>query len=144
LWLKAAPNQYVKQVWFPGAHSDVGGGLEQPGLSDIAFEWMAAEAANVGLAFNPDYIANALATNPYQTPNKSRTGAYCAVPPKSRDIGGAAIAQFKHESLGQNVSTRKRYSRWRILARFLARTLTKAEYSALNLGLVPPPGKRFP
>jgi uncharacterized protein (DUF2235 family) len=41
----------IKQVWFPGVHSDVGGGYpeEQSGLSKYAFEWMAREAALAGL-----------------------------------------------------------------------------------------------
>ncbi len=41
----------MKQVWFPGAHSDVGGGYPEAecGLSKFAFEWMAREAALAGL-----------------------------------------------------------------------------------------------
>jgi uncharacterized protein (DUF2235 family) len=41
----------VKQVWFPGAHCDVGGGyLEQEsGLSKLALEWMLREAQAGGL-----------------------------------------------------------------------------------------------
>jgi len=41
----------LKQVWFAGAHADVGGGYEvgQTGLSDIALRWMAEEAKRCGL-----------------------------------------------------------------------------------------------
>jgi uncharacterized protein (DUF2235 family) len=39
----------VKQVWFCGVHSDVGGGYEDHGLSDIALQWMVDEAAAKGL-----------------------------------------------------------------------------------------------
>jgi uncharacterized protein (DUF2235 family) len=38
-----ARNQVLKQVWFAGAHSDVGGGYPEHGLSDIALAWMASE-----------------------------------------------------------------------------------------------------
>ncbi|KAG1770295.1 hypothetical protein EV702DRAFT_1202478 [Suillus placidus] len=38
-----APNQTLKQVWFPGAHSDVGGGYERRELADIALFWMVGE-----------------------------------------------------------------------------------------------------
>ena len=38
------PSQTIKQVWFAGAHSDVGGGYAEPGLSDIAFNWMMRSA----------------------------------------------------------------------------------------------------
>ncbi|KIK42589.1 hypothetical protein CY34DRAFT_135951 [Suillus luteus UH-Slu-Lm8-n1] len=40
---KLAPNQTLKQVWFPGAHSDVGGGYERRELADIALFWMVGE-----------------------------------------------------------------------------------------------------
>jgi len=35
--------------WFPGVHSDVGGGYAETGLSDIALNWMAQQAAVQGL-----------------------------------------------------------------------------------------------
>lgn len=47
--------QRVVQLWFPGVHSDVGGGYAQCGLSDLALEWMIAEATKAGLAFQPSY-----------------------------------------------------------------------------------------
>jgi hypothetical protein len=34
----------IKQVWFPGVHSDIGGGYPETGLSDLALEWMIKEA----------------------------------------------------------------------------------------------------
>ncbi|WP_084528886.1 DUF2235 domain-containing protein [Nocardia crassostreae] len=42
----------VKQVWFAGVHSDVGGGYRESGLSDVALRWMVSEAEVVGLAFD--------------------------------------------------------------------------------------------
>jgi hypothetical protein len=53
----------VEQVWFPGAHSDVGGGYpeDENGLSDIALKWMACKAMNVGLAIDTSYLKNLLA-----------------------------------------------------------------------------------
>lgn len=35
----------VEQVWFPGVHSNVGGGYDDSGLSDLALEWMVQRAA---------------------------------------------------------------------------------------------------
>jgi hypothetical protein len=46
------PDQSVKQVWFEGAHSDVGGGYAETGLSDTALEWMTGEARDRGLVFD--------------------------------------------------------------------------------------------
>lgn len=41
----------LRQVWFSGAHADVGGGYKvgEDGLSDIALRWMACEATKSGL-----------------------------------------------------------------------------------------------
>ena len=39
----------MKQVWFAGSHSDVGGGYSDARLADVSFEWMLAEAAGFGL-----------------------------------------------------------------------------------------------
>jgi uncharacterized protein (DUF2235 family) len=38
-----------EQKWFPGVHSDVGGGYPQAGLSDISLEWIAEKARQHGL-----------------------------------------------------------------------------------------------
>jgi uncharacterized protein (DUF2235 family) len=43
----------VEQVWFIGAHSDVGGGypLIESGLSNLALDWMTLKLASVGVRF---------------------------------------------------------------------------------------------
>ncbi len=41
----------LKQLWFPGVHSDVGGGYRETGLSDGALAWMIDEAQTLGLGF---------------------------------------------------------------------------------------------
>lgn len=51
-------NQTLEQVWFTGAHSDVGGGEPSDGagttaLSDIPLSWMMGKAADAGLVFDP-------------------------------------------------------------------------------------------
>jgi uncharacterized protein (DUF2235 family) len=58
--------QVLEQVWFPGAHSDIGGGYgtrHTPNLSDLTLEWMMTKAAGVGLAF----AANVCAANAIPT-----------------------------------------------------------------------------
>jgi uncharacterized protein (DUF2235 family) len=44
-------HQDVKNVWFPGAHSDVGGGYPpgEAGLAKVAFDWMIREAVACSL-----------------------------------------------------------------------------------------------
>ena len=43
--------QNIEQVWFAGAHSNVGGGYERPGLADVALHWMMVKAEGCGLEF---------------------------------------------------------------------------------------------
>ena len=45
--------QGIRQIWFAGAHSDVGGGYAQAesGLSDIGLDWMMKRLAEVGVGF---------------------------------------------------------------------------------------------
>jgi uncharacterized protein (DUF2235 family) len=52
LWQAPDRPERVKQVWFEGAHSDVGGGYAETGLSDTALLWMVGEANRQGLVFD--------------------------------------------------------------------------------------------
>jgi hypothetical protein len=56
LWGRAWPDQDIRQVWFCGVHSDVGGSYpeKESGLSKIALQWMIAEATKAGLAIDLD------------------------------------------------------------------------------------------
>ncbi|MGH3906232.1 MAG: phospholipase effector Tle1 domain-containing protein [Pseudonocardiaceae bacterium] len=52
LW-DPAPDQDVKQMWFPASHLDVGGGHREKGLSDGALQRMIEQARDTaGLAFH--------------------------------------------------------------------------------------------
>ncbi|KXH54053.1 hypothetical protein CSAL01_01959 [Colletotrichum salicis] len=42
----------LRQVWFPGSHSDVGGGFEDQQIANIALAWMADQLTSVGVEFN--------------------------------------------------------------------------------------------
>ncbi|TCL74709.1 DUF2235 domain-containing protein [Rhizobium sp. BK251] len=46
----------LKQLWFPGAHGDVGGGYGHCGLSDGALYWMIEEATAAGLFFRQNVL----------------------------------------------------------------------------------------
>ena len=46
---KIEKDQTLRQVWFMGMHTDVGGGYEKSGLSDIVLEWMVQHAVRHGL-----------------------------------------------------------------------------------------------
>ena len=54
LWTQsdhAEAGQVVEQVWFPGVHSDVGGGYRERGLADGGLAWMQLKAKNAGILF---------------------------------------------------------------------------------------------
>lgn len=62
LW-HAGKQQDVKQVWFAGTHSDVGGGYPEAesGLSKVSLEWMAREARERGLLLDEAVLSALLA-----------------------------------------------------------------------------------
>jgi uncharacterized protein (DUF2235 family) len=47
-----------EEKWFPGVHSNVGGGYATTGLSDVSLEWMAAKAMEHGLELDLQRIAD--------------------------------------------------------------------------------------
>jgi uncharacterized protein (DUF2235 family) len=56
LWGDPLPGKNIKQVWFAGVHSDVGGSYidSESGLSKITLEWMLCEASKFGLLVVPE------------------------------------------------------------------------------------------
>jgi uncharacterized protein (DUF2235 family) len=57
LWKVTPENKNrIKQVWFPGVHSDVGGGYEERHHSDIALRWMREQAKDRGLLIKEDHV----------------------------------------------------------------------------------------
>jgi len=50
LW--TGPDERIEQVWFAGAHSNVGGGYPKQGMSLVALDWMLAHAEVAGLRLN--------------------------------------------------------------------------------------------
>ena len=68
-----AADQVVKQLWFPGAHSDVGGGYRETGLSDSALLWMIEESARVGVVYRKSAVEE-ISPNPRDVLHDSHTG----------------------------------------------------------------------
>jgi len=68
----ASPAQNLKQVWFAGVHSDVGGSYaeSESGLSKIALRWMLCEAQSAGLMLDPQKVTDVLGGEiPYAPPD---------------------------------------------------------------------------
>lgn len=65
LFERIKDNNNIKQVWFAGVHSDVGGSypFNESGLSQISLAWMIREAGNKGLFFDQARVASVLPTS---------------------------------------------------------------------------------
>jgi uncharacterized protein (DUF2235 family) len=70
LWGEQLPGQTLKQVWFAGVHSDIGGSYSEAesGLSKITLEWMLCEARSFGLLIDPRKAERILGRNPPPPP----------------------------------------------------------------------------
>jgi hypothetical protein len=66
------PNCDIRQVWFAGAHSDVGGGYQDHRLADIPLRWMADEAKAAGLLLDEHMLPAAAALDPLASQHESR------------------------------------------------------------------------
>ena len=75
LWKEESKEAHpdARELWFPGVHSDVGGGYRERGLSDGALMWMMAEARGCGLRYRAGAIER-LSPNPEDVLHDSRQG----------------------------------------------------------------------
>jgi len=106
LWTEIAKEgQLVQQVWFCGAHSDVGGGYPEIGgdpskgsLSDNSLQWMIEAATSAGLVFDPAVAAaHPLKPGPCADLTNSRTGLYRLTAGLDREIGLVTMASREQE-----------------------------------------------
>lgn len=56
VWTENNPETH-QQRWFPGVHSNVGGGYDKDGLANIAFHWVLDGAREAGLRVDEKYIS---------------------------------------------------------------------------------------
>ncbi len=88
------PGLDLKQVWFSGVHSDIGGGYKEAGLSHIASQWISNEAIKFGLQLESHFL-NSLQANPADKKHNERTGIYRARKELVREITGAVHVSVK-------------------------------------------------
>jgi hypothetical protein len=67
----------VEQVWFPGVHSNIGGGYANSNLSSVTLDWMLSriEAKGLGLKLLPNWQLDVV-PDPLGPMNESRTALY--------------------------------------------------------------------
>ena len=108
------PNDYMdlKQVWFSGAHSNIGGSYkpDKDGtlLSDIALSWMFNEAAKAGLMIEP-HLKKGTTHNPMATLHNSRRSFFRVKKKHFRPINHKQGAVLIHESVKQRWDTDSSY-----------------------------------
>ncbi len=111
----------ISQVWFAGAHGNVGGGLYREGeagrLSDVALAWMIREARAAGLSVER-HLDGTLRPDPLAPVYRSRRHIYRSRPRVDRPIDIGSSPVLVHESVRQRWEALPRY-RPRNLARYL-------------------------
>jgi uncharacterized protein (DUF2235 family) len=104
LWeTKKLDYQRVEQVWFSGVHTNIGGGYEDSGLSDIAFTWMKEKAEECGLSFDQDYVKKTIDPNIKGELRNSKKGFFMLFPSYIRPIGQGKNSE---ESVSSTVEER--------------------------------------
>ncbi|HKR63472.1 MAG TPA: DUF2235 domain-containing protein [Thermoanaerobaculia bacterium] len=58
VWTETRDNQKMQQRWFPGVHSNIGGGLKTDGLANIALQWILDGAKEEGLKLDDTFLAH--------------------------------------------------------------------------------------
>jgi uncharacterized protein (DUF2235 family) len=85
---KKKTGQTVEQVWFPGVHSDVGGGYPEHDLSDIALQWMLDKAKENDLLLDNEVLeGRPLTPKPAGKEHDSKNGLYNLTKGIDRPIG---------------------------------------------------------
>lgn len=103
IW-KERPGVNMKQVWFPGAHTDVGGSYEpdEDGrvLSNYALFWLANESGAIGLKFEPHLLKSLYLEDSFNaTLHISRRSFYRVKRPFHRPIEHGEGKVYIHQSV---------------------------------------------
>jgi len=111
LWRYRRPYQKVMQTWFPGAHSDVGGGTGSVALSSAPLAWMLQHAHHDGLQFNADYLVQRdvlapLSTSPISYPHRDsfegRAEAKKGLDDRDK-VRQNAVCEFRHDTVDERL-----------------------------------------
>lgn len=84
-WSKPNQHNNLKEVWFPGVHSDVGGGYADCDLSNAALKWMIEESTQQNLKFR-DNIAQTIKDNPLGIMHNSYKGIFAKLRSRPRNV----------------------------------------------------------
>ncbi|KAF8168146.1 hypothetical protein B0H34DRAFT_684398 [Crassisporium funariophilum] len=97
--------QVLKQTWFTGCHTDVGGGYKNHDLADISLIWMAAHIGDA-LSLDLEYMSNLfepVAPWGTQKPHDSATGIFILANTGQRPLPTMPNDPITHESIHPSV-----------------------------------------
>lgn len=106
-WSNAADHPDAQEMWFPGVHSDVGGGYATTDLSDGALIWMFEQSEAAGVAFR-DGVRDTLKPNPLGVMHNSYKGAFAKL--RSRPRAVDALIPANHDRFHPSAIERQRRS----------------------------------
>lgn len=99
-----AGTQVCQQVWFPGVHSNVGGGFADSGLSDTTLLWMINRAVDTGLQIDQNFLAKIKADSAGEL-RSSTSGIYSITSKKIRDIN-SGVAMRTDPETGKKITVK--------------------------------------
>lgn len=103
-WSNASQHKDTEELWFPGVHSDVGGGYSETDLSNGALLWMMEESENAKLKFR-DGVKDSIKQNPQGVMHNSYKGAFAKLRSRPRNID--AVIADNQKSFHPNVLKRQ-------------------------------------
>lgn len=112
IW-KIRADMTLKQVWFCGCHSDIGGGYSPDKetkclLSDIPLKWMCREAEKAGLSV-ASHLKKGLHPNSNAKIHKSRQGIFKLMKPVDRPIDHDNSEVLIHRSVKERWENNEKY-----------------------------------
>jgi uncharacterized protein (DUF2235 family) len=102
LWTGTIPaGAEVEQVWFAGAHADVGGGYIVHELADIPLLWMAGKARDAGLVLDWSCLPDPTTVNPAAARHNSssRLFVFNRLLPTYREVCGQSFPVHAFQTL---------------------------------------------
>ena len=91
LWSARYPGQDIRQVWFAGVHSDVGGGYPERDLANAPLNWMIDDAVGAGLLLDVTDVRRYYPDEPLGLIHESLTTTW--------KLAGKAIRAIPDEAL---------------------------------------------
>lgn len=128
--LERSDPQISEQVWFPGAHCNIGGGYVDCGISNITLLWMIEKAKNTCLEFDENYLQQLQCDSKGELRN-SLAGIFKFTPRALRTINNVLI--HRKEDAKERMTDGARIRNEKIHYTCLERLHIVKDYSPKNL-----------